>query len=207
VAWIVGTSAKNQPIKMSEAALRTVQQDGGDTLREQIPLRDMSDCLLALYNEMSRSAFQRCIVRGEQERSDRGDWKTAEADPFARNWVDFEESGGNLCARTTLPGCAGTQNTVARDECWLLICGYREHHRRPHLAEDFGESEDGSADSGDNYCADDIQAISAEERCAVRDRDEAHGNLAALKNEQHDKQGLRAGAGRGHFAWRRCGRG
>jgi hypothetical protein len=33
---------------MRKAALRTVHQDSVDTLREQIPLRDMSDCLLAV---------------------------------------------------------------------------------------------------------------------------------------------------------------
>jgi HSP20 family molecular chaperone IbpA len=72
---------------------------------------------------VSRRAFQRCIVRGEQEGSDREDWKAAEADLFARISVDFEESGGNLYALASLPGCAGTQITVAVDECWLLICG------------------------------------------------------------------------------------
>jgi hypothetical protein len=46
----------------------------------------------------------------------------------------------------------------------------------------------GSADSGGNYCADEIQAISSNESCEVRDRDEERGNPAALKNERHDGQ-------------------
>jgi hypothetical protein len=56
------------------------------------------------------------------------------------------------------------------------------------MAEDFGESAAGSADSGGNYCADEIQAISSNESCEVRDRDEERGNPAALKNERHDGQ-------------------
>jgi HSP20 family molecular chaperone IbpA len=186
-----------QPIKIRKVALRTIHQDSGETLREQIPLRDMSDCLLAVYDEVSRRAFQRCIVRGEQEGSDREDWKAAEDDLFARIPVDFEESGGNLYALASLPGCAGTQITVAVDERWLLICGYTEWDRRSHMAEDFGEreSEDGSADSGGNDYADDFQATSADESCGGHGRDGRRGDAAALNNEDHEKQrvaGLRA---------------
>ena len=177
-----------QPIKMRKVAPRTIHQDSGETLREQIPLRDMSDCLLAVYEEVSRRAFQRCVVRGEQEGSDREDWKAAENDLFARISVDFEESSGNLYALASLPGCAGRQITVAVDECWLLICGYTEHDRRVHTAEDFGEREDSGADDGDNSCADDFQAISSDESCEVRDQDGQPGNPAALKSRHQDEQ-------------------
>jgi hypothetical protein len=37
-----------QPTKMREAALQSIHQDSGDTPREQIPRRDMSNCLLAV---------------------------------------------------------------------------------------------------------------------------------------------------------------
>jgi HSP20 family molecular chaperone IbpA len=184
-----------QPIKMREAALRSIHQDSSDTLREQIPLRDMSDCLLAVYDEVSRRAFQLCIVRGEQKGSDRQDWKAAENDLFARISVDFEESGGNLYALASLPGCAGTQITVAVDECWLLICGYTEGERESHLAEDFGESENGGADScGDDCpacCETSVGAVSHE----AGDCDGQRGNAAALKDEDnHERRvaGMRA---------------
>jgi HSP20 family molecular chaperone IbpA len=177
-----------QPIKMRKAVLRSVPQDSGGTLREQIPLRDMSDCLLAVYDEVSRRALQRCVVRGEQEGSEREDWKAAENDLFARISVDFEESGGNLYALASLPGCAGTQITVAVDECWLLICGYTDRDRGAHMAEEFGEREDGGADYGDLCCPDDFQWIGSDESCAVRDQDGQRANPAALKNEHHDEQ-------------------
>ena len=195
MAGILRTREVKQPIKMRKSVLRSVHQDSGGTLREQIPLRDMSDCLLAVYDEVSRRAFQRCIVRGEQEGSDREDWKAAENDLFARISVDFEESSGNLYALASLPGCAGTQITVAVDECWLLICGYTGRDRRAHMAEDFGEREDGEPDYSDNFRADDFQAIGPDESCAVRDQDSQRGNPAALKNVHHDEQrvaGLRA---------------
>jgi HSP20 family molecular chaperone IbpA len=170
-----------QPIKMRKVAPRTIHQDSGETLREQIPLRDMSDCLLAVYEEVSRRAFQRCVVRGEREGSDREDWKAAEHDLFARISVDFEESGGNLYAMASLPGCAGTQITVAVDESWLLICGYTER-----------ESGDASADAGGNYFVDDFQAICSDESCEVRDRDGQRGNVAAQHHDKRRVASLRA---------------
>jgi hypothetical protein len=100
-------------VKFREAVVRAVHQQSGEMLHEQIPLRDMSDRLLAVYDEVSRRAFQRCIVRGAQDGSDREDWKAAEDDLFARISVDFEESGGNLYALASLPGCAGAEITVA----------------------------------------------------------------------------------------------
>src|SRR5271168_1436731 len=149
MAGFIGTTAMKRAAKFREMVVRAVQQKSGEMLREQIPLRDMSDCLLAVYDEVSRRAFQRCIVRGAQEGSDKEDWKAAEDDLFARISVDFEESGGNLYALASLPGCAGTQITVAVDECWLLICGYADRKRRAHASEDFGEGEsDNCADSG-----------------------------------------------------------
>src|SRR5580704_13719797 len=139
MAGIAGTGAMKQRAKFREMVTRAVREKSGEMLHEQIPLRDMSDCLLAVYDEVSRRAIQRCMVRGEHEGTDREDWKAAENDLFARISVDFEESSGNLYALASLPGCAGTQITVAVDECWLLICGYTGRDRRAHMAEDFGE--------------------------------------------------------------------
>src|SRR5579863_4821771 len=162
-----------RPVKLRKAVLRTAHQAGGDALREQIPLSDMSDCLLAVYDEVSRRAFQRCSVRGAQERNERENWKAAEDDLFARIPVDFEESGGNLYALASLPGCAGTQITVAVDECWLLICGDAGHKRKAHVAADFEECarEGGRADSGGNDVDGGTESIFSDESDAPRDDD------------------------------------
>jgi HSP20 family molecular chaperone IbpA len=178
-----------QPVKLRKAVLRTVHQDGGETQREQIPLSDMSDCLLAVYDEVSRRAFQRCIVRGTQEGSGREDWKAAEDDLFARISVDFEESGGNLYALASLPGCAGTEITVAVDECWLLICGYADQKRGTRVAEEFGECaiEDGSADAGSDEGAGDAESMNSDESYELRDCDGESESSPTQINEHNQE--------------------
>jgi HSP20 family molecular chaperone IbpA len=135
--------------KLAPAAARAAPPKISELLREQIPLRDMSDCLLAVYDEVSRRAFQRCIVRGAQAHANREDWKGAEDDLFARIAVDFEESGANLYALASLPGCAGAEITVAVDECWLLISGYGDLPAPSDASESFSDylPEDFGADS------------------------------------------------------------
>jgi len=44
--------------KFPEVVVRAVRQKSGEMLR------DMSNCLLAVYDEISRRPFQRCLVRG-----------------------------------------------------------------------------------------------------------------------------------------------
>ncbi|MGB8802086.1 MAG: hypothetical protein WCC97_15480 [Candidatus Acidiferrales bacterium] len=139
-----------QPAKFAKAVVGAIRRNSGEMLHERIPLRDMSDCLLAVYDEISRRAFQRCLVRGAQEGTDREDWKAAEDDLFARVSVDFEESSGNLYALVSLPGCASAEITVAVDECWLLIAGYVNQGARKGVEDDFGDYavEDIGDDSG-----------------------------------------------------------
>jgi len=162
-----------RPAKLRKAVARAVRQQSGEMLYEQIPLRDMSDCLLAVYDEVSRRAFQRCIVRGAQEGSDREDWKAAEDDLFARISVDFEESGGNLYALASLPGCAGTEIAVAVDECWLLIAGYVNPNTQEGGEEDFGDCtmEDFGADACGGESAKERVVIRSSESRDLRDND------------------------------------
>jgi HSP20 family molecular chaperone IbpA len=180
------------PVKMREAVRRTPHQDSGDALRQQIPLSDMSDCLLAVYDEVSRRAFQRCSVRGTQEGSFREDWKAAEDDLFARIPVDFEESGGNLYALASLPGCAGREITVAVGECWLLICGDSGHNGKAHVANDFGECvpEERRADSGGND--DDVgsESVTSDEAYASRNGDGQTEISATQLGERNHEYGV-----------------
>jgi HSP20 family molecular chaperone IbpA len=180
-----------QRVKTRKAALRTAHQDSGETLREQIPLSDMSDCLLAVYDEVSRRAFQRCLVRGTQQGSDREDWKAAEGDLFARISVDFEESSGNLYALASLPGCAGTQITVAVDECWLLICGDADRNLRADADEHFGQREitDGSAESESNANAAEPGATRPGELHELRGGDGSNADPPAHITERRHGRG------------------
>jgi HSP20 family molecular chaperone IbpA len=174
--------------RVRKAIPATAHQESCETLREQIPLSDMSDCLLAVYDEVSRRAFQRCIVRGEQEGSDREDWKAAEDDLFARIPVDFEESGGNLYAMASLPGCAGTQITVAVDERWLLICGYERQNLRTEVADDSEECacEDGGGDSGSYEDDRGFQTISCDIPGEMSD---CKTRTEILRNQTNDDDG------------------
>ena len=138
-ATLIGPVAERAPTKSCEI------------LRENIPLRDMSDCLLAVYEEVSQRALQRSNVRGARSASEREEWKAAEDDLFVRISVDFEESGANLYALASLPGCAGGELTIAVDESWLLISGYAEHGSRAHAAEASADDGGESADASSGY--------------------------------------------------------
>jgi HSP20 family molecular chaperone IbpA len=142
----LGTDAMKRFARLSDGVAQCASTRSPEILRENIPLRDMSDCLLAVYEEVSRRALQRGTVRGAQVASEREEWKAAEDDLFVRISVDFEESGANLYALASLPGCAGGEITVAVDACWLLISGYAEHGLREHGAK---KSADGDAERAD----------------------------------------------------------
>jgi HSP20 family molecular chaperone IbpA len=176
---------------MREAVRRTPHQDSGDALRQQIPLSDMSDCLLAVYDEVSRRAFQRCSVRGTQEGSDREDWKAAEDDLFARIPVDFEESGGNLYALASLPGCAGRQITVAVDECWLLICGDAGQNGKAHVANAFGECAPQERRAGSGGNDDDVgsESVTSDAAYAARNGDLQTESSATQIGERNPEYG------------------
>ncbi len=145
-----------------------------EILREHIPLRDMSDCLLAVYDEVSRRALQRGVAGGARAASDQENWKAAENDLFARISVDFEESGANLYALASLPGCVGGEITVAVDESWLLISGYAEHGLQAGTAAALadGAVEGAEADYGDNESASETELLVSGEWAQLRGNDE-----------------------------------
>lgn len=102
--------------------------------REQIPLSDLSDCLLAAYDGVSRLAFQRYVARGSRPGNDLQDWKGAQQDLFVEAVVDFAETEGDLYALTAIAGYAGKEITVAVDEHWLLVWGRGESDTPASLA-------------------------------------------------------------------------
>jgi hypothetical protein len=89
--------------------------------REQLPLRSLPDCLLAVYDEVSRRAFERFVTRGSNPGNEIGDWRAAENDLFSTVDVDFEDSQDILYALASVEQCAGTQVEIAIEDRWLLI--------------------------------------------------------------------------------------
>jgi HSP20 family molecular chaperone IbpA len=94
--------------------------------REPIPLSDLSDCLLAAYDGVSRLAFRRYVSRGSQPGNDLEDWKEAQRDLFCEIRVDFSETKSDLYALAGIAGYEGKEITVAVDEQWLLIWGHSQ---------------------------------------------------------------------------------
>jgi HSP20 family molecular chaperone IbpA len=92
--------------------------------REQIPIRDLSDCLLAAYEGVSRRAFQLHKERGAEPGSELKDWKDAERDLLGAMAVDLEESQESIYALASVPGYVGKEISVAVEDRWLLISGY-----------------------------------------------------------------------------------
>jgi HSP20 family molecular chaperone IbpA len=92
--------------------------------REQLPLRDLADCLLAAYDGVSKRAFQRLVERGSSQGSETADWRAAENELFSRIDVEFEESGGTLYALAAVSGLSAPQLAVAIEDRWLLISGH-----------------------------------------------------------------------------------
>ena len=93
-------------------------------VREQIPLSNLPDCLLAAYDGVSRRAFERFVARGSKAGSEIADWRTAERDLFLPVTVDFQDTQDALYALATTPGVNGSQIAVAIEDRWLLISGH-----------------------------------------------------------------------------------
>jgi HSP20 family molecular chaperone IbpA len=94
------------------------------TLREQVPLRDLSDCLLSAYDGVSRRAFKLYRARGSEPGTELKDWKAAERDLLSQIPVDIAECGENLYALASVPGYAAAELSVAIEDRWMLVSGY-----------------------------------------------------------------------------------
>jgi hypothetical protein len=108
---------------MDAAAVRT-RTVSNRRVREQIPLSDLPDCLLAAYDGVSHRAFERFVERGSTPGNEMADWRAAENDLFLPVEVDFEDTEHTLYALATLEGLMGSQVLVAIEERWLLISGH-----------------------------------------------------------------------------------
>ena len=93
-------------------------------LREQVPLRDLADCLLAAYEGVSQRAFRLNQFRGAESGSELKDWKNAEHDLLVTMPVDLAESDENFHALASVPGYTAAEIGVAVEDSWLLISGY-----------------------------------------------------------------------------------
>jgi HSP20 family molecular chaperone IbpA len=92
--------------------------------REQLPLRDLPDCLLAAYEGVSQRARERSAARGSRAQDKNADWRAAERDLFLPIAVDFQDTEKFLYALAAVTGLKGTQIAIAIEDSWLLISGH-----------------------------------------------------------------------------------
>lgn len=107
--------------------------------REQIPLRDLSECLLAAYEGVMQRACRLLKVRGAELGSELKNWKEAEHDLLGAMPVDLAESEENYYALASVPGYEAVEISVAVEDRWLLISGYGRYFKQAELAT--GEAE------------------------------------------------------------------
>jgi Protein of unknown function (DUF2934) len=101
-----------------------VSRETRGSRREQVPLRDLSDCLLAAYEGVSGRAFRLHQARGAAPGNELKNWKEAERDLLGAMPVDVVESEKNIYALASVPGYAAAEISVAVEDRWLLISGY-----------------------------------------------------------------------------------
>lgn len=102
--------------------------------REQIPLRDLSECLLAAYEGVMQRAYRLQKVRGAEPRGELKNWKEAEHDLLGAMPVDLAESEENYYALASVPGYEAAEISVAVEDRWLLISGYGHYFKQAELA-------------------------------------------------------------------------
>jgi HSP20 family molecular chaperone IbpA len=111
-------------------------------LREQVPLRDLADCLLAAYEGLSQRAFRLNQFRGTEPGSELKDWKNAEHDLLVTMPVDLAESDENFYALASIPGYTAAEISVAVEDRWLLISGYGHCSQQTELGAHDAEFDD-----------------------------------------------------------------
>jgi HSP20 family molecular chaperone IbpA len=92
-------------------------------MRECIPLREMTDCLLQAYDSVARRAYQRFLRRGGMPGGELDDWLSAERELLGNLAVDLEDAGDSLSALASVPGLSGGEVEVGIDSRWLVILG------------------------------------------------------------------------------------
>lgn len=137
------------------------RRDTRDSSRVQIPLRDLSECLLAAYEGVSQRAYRLFQARGAEPGSEMNDWKKAERDLLGAMPVDLAESEENYYALASVPGYSAGEISVAVEDCWLLISGYG--HWFEQVEQSAGEM-DFNEDRATNLCREGRTADRSKER-------------------------------------------
>jgi HSP20 family molecular chaperone IbpA len=110
-------------------------------LRECIPVRDMTDCLIEAYDCVARLAYEKFVARGSQSGGELDDWLNAEHELLDNLAVHIEDQGDSISALVSVPGLHAAQITIGIESRWMVIVGRRES---------VDESDSGSDDASSN---------------------------------------------------------
>jgi HSP20 family molecular chaperone IbpA len=95
-------------------------------LRECIPVRDMTDCLIEAYDCVARLAYEKFVARGSQSGGELDDWLNAEHELLDNLAVHIEDQGDSISALVSVPGLHAAQITIGIESKWMVIVGRRE---------------------------------------------------------------------------------
>jgi HSP20 family molecular chaperone IbpA len=113
-------------------------------LRECIPVRDMTDCLIEAYDCVARLAYEKFVARGSRSGGELDDWLNAEHELLDNLAVHIEDQGDSISALVSVPGLHAAQITIGIESKWMVIVGRRE-------------SEDDSGDGPDDASVNDAK--------------------------------------------------
>lgn len=117
-------------------------------LRENVAVRDITDCLIEAYDCVARLAYEKFVARGAQAGGELDDWLTAEHELLDNLPADLQDSGEFITALVSVPGLHASQINIGIESRWLVIVSRREYEGESDRGGDAdGEGDEGAADN------------------------------------------------------------
>jgi HSP20 family molecular chaperone IbpA len=99
-------------------------------LRECLPLRDPTECLLDAYDCIARRAYEHFLELGSRPGGEIEDWLIAERELLLHFPVNVHEANGFVYALASVPGTTAAQLSVGVESSWLVILARHAAHAR-----------------------------------------------------------------------------
>jgi HSP20 family molecular chaperone IbpA len=124
---------KPVPVVESESSARSASRHratlaAARPLRECLPLRDPTECLLDAYDCIARRAYEHFLELGSRPGGEVEDWLIAERELLLHFPVNIHEANGFVYALASVPGTTAAQLTVGVESSWLVILARHASH-------------------------------------------------------------------------------
>lgn len=118
-------------------------------LRENVAVRDITDCLIEAYDCVARLACEKFVARGAQAGGELDDWLTAEHELLDNLPADLQDSGEFITALVSVPGVHASQINIGIESRWLVIVSRREYDgENDRSREADGDGDEGAPENG-----------------------------------------------------------